>query len=86
MAFKIVWTDKAKSERKEIFTYWNWHNKSNEYSKSLNNLFKKHISFLASTPNIGNSTDCDGVKYLIVHTFFIFYRVDENEIVIMRIW
>lgn len=86
MAFKIVWSEIAKLDRKEIFTYWNNRNKSNEFSKKLNNLFNAHIDTLYLHPNIGKLTNKNNVRFLIVRDYLIFYEVTINQISILRIW
>ncbi len=37
---KIVWSLQARNNRVQILEFWFEHNKSIEYSKKLNNLFK----------------------------------------------
>jgi hypothetical protein len=41
MVKQIRWTEGAQFDRKEIFQYWNARNKTNNYSKKLNQLFKE---------------------------------------------
>ena len=57
MAKKIVWSFRAQNDRKEILRYWIKRNKSNEYSKKLNDLFKEAIRLISEYPEIGKITD-----------------------------
>jgi len=86
MAFNIVWTDKAKLDRKLIFSFWNWHNQSTAFSRKLNKSFNKQIESLPQNPTLGKLTNHRGIRYLIVRSFFIFYSISENHIILLRIW
>ena len=86
MAFKIVWTDKAKLDRKLIFSFWNRHNQSTVYSRKLHHLFNRQIESLPQNPTLGKLTDYTGIRHLIVRSFYIFYSLRENHIIILRIW
>lgn len=57
MAKQIVWSLKAQKDRKEILYYWRKRNKSNEYSKKLNGLFKEALKLISDYPEIGKITD-----------------------------
>jgi addiction module RelE/StbE family toxin len=86
MAFKIEWTEKAKQDRKEIFTYWNNRNKSTSYSKKLNLLFNNSIEHLQNFPLIGKASGYEDTRYLIVRDYLIFYKITITHIMILRIW
>ena len=86
MAFKIEWTINARLDRKEIFTYWNNRNKSNIYSRKLNNLFNTHVESLLKFPSIGKLTDYEQVRFLIVKDYLIFYKIEQQIISIVKIW
>ncbi len=75
MAFKIVWTDRARLDRKEILTYWNNRNKSNRYSRKLNLLFNNSIERLQDFPLIGKAIGYKDTRYLIVRDYLIFYKI-----------
>lgn len=86
MAFSIIWTEKARGDRKEIFTYWNNRNKSTLYSKKLNLLFNNGIEHLQNFPMIGRASGYKGIRYLIIRDYLIFYTIDVSHITIIRIW
>ena len=50
MAKQIIWSLRAQKDKKEIFKYWSQRNKSNRYSKKLNQLFKDAIQLLREHP------------------------------------
>lgn len=86
MARQIIWTIRAQSDRKEILHYWRVRNKSNTYSKKLNELINKAIKLMAAHPRIGRSTDIDNVRVKLVRDYLIFYEYSEDNIYILSIW
>lgn len=86
MVIRIEWSRQSKIDRKEIFTYWNNHNKSKNYSRKLNYLFNKHIGTLYDHPEIGKPTDIKNLRFLIVRDYMIFYEYLPSIVSIVRIW
>ena len=43
MVKQIIWSKRAKEDRKEILEYWLVRNKSNIYPLKINNVFKEAI-------------------------------------------
>jgi len=43
MAKQVIWSLRAQNDKKEILDYWRQRNKSNAYSKKLNELLKESI-------------------------------------------
>jgi len=86
MARKIIWSIRAREDRKAIFTYWNDRNKSNFYSKKLNRLFNHTISFLSEHPQIGRKTILENIHVKVVREYLIIYEITDSEIIIHTIW
>jgi len=86
MAKRLIWSNKAQINRKEIFEYWNNRNKSKVYSRKLNLIFNKHINLILKYPYIGISSDIDNVYLKTVRDFQIIYFVSPDTIVILEIW
>ena len=86
MASKINWSDKAQQDRKEIFKYWNTRNKSTEYSKKLNILIKYSVNYLKEFPTMGRESGYEGIRYLIVRDYLVFYKNYTDSITILRVW
>lgn len=86
MAKRIVWTDKAQSDRFSIFEYWNNRNKSKLYSKKLNNLINESLILVSKHPLIGKRTDVENVRVKLLRDYLIVYEEAENEIVVLTIW
>lgn len=86
MAKRIVWTQQAQKERKEILAFWIQRNKSNVYSKRLNEIFKNWISLLSQRPLIGRKTDITNVRVKLVKDYLIFYEVSNDTLYVLSIW
>ena len=86
MVKKVIWAKEASLERNNILAYWNWHNKSNEYSKKLLILFKGAINSIKSSPQVGKPTSRPDTKLRIVRDYFIVYRIKEDTIRILSVW
>lgn len=86
MARQIIWSIRAQEDKKEILKYWSQHNKSNRYSKKLNQFFKDAIELIREHPYIGKSTDDDSVRIKIVTNYLLIYEVTKSSIHILSIW
>ena len=86
MARKIIWSLRAQKDKKEIFKYWSQRNKSNRYSKKLNQLFKESVKLILEHPQVGKLTDTPSVWIKIVKEYLLIYEVLETSISILFIW
>ncbi len=86
MVKRIVWTNTARKARREILEYWIKHNGSSTYSKRLSKLFRIKAALLESGHYLGKPTDFQDVRVSLVSHFSIFYKVREEEIIIVGIW
>lgn len=86
MAKRIVWTNTAKKARRDILEYWIKHNGTNTYSKKLAKLFRIKVALLQSGHYLGKSTDFKDARVSLVSHFSIFYKVGDEEIIIVGIW
>lgn len=86
MAKQVIWSLRAQNDKKEILDYWRQRNKSNTYSKKLNELFKESIKIILDFPQIGKVTDDTKARIKIVRDYLIIYEETETQIVILTIW
>ena len=86
MAKVVVWSIRAQKERKEILEYWRLRNKSNTYSKKLNQLFKESVKIIKDFPQIGKPTDDTNTRIKIVRDYLMIYEETESQIHILTIW
>ncbi|NGM63597.1 type II toxin-antitoxin system RelE/ParE family toxin [Sphingobacterium sp. SGG-5] len=83
---KIVWTEKANLERKEILEYWINRNKSKSFSVKLNRLIISDLKLLSLSPFIGRKTKIENVRVKIVRDYLIFYEILKEEILVLTVW
>lgn len=87
MVKQIIWSTRAQNDRKEIFKYWNTRNKSNTYSKKLNELFKEAVRLIFEYPEIGKPTNDKNARIKIVREYLIIYEIDDKDrLLILTIW
>lgn len=86
MAKQVIWSLRAQNDKKEILNYWNQRNKSNTYSKKLNELFKESIKIILDFPQIGKVTDDTQARIKIVRDYLIIYEETEVQVIILTIW
>jgi toxin YoeB len=86
MAKKIKWTTRSLFDRTNIYRYWLNRNKSNEYSEKLESLFERSANVIANFPQIGTETKYRDVFAKVVKDYKIFYRIENDEIQILRVW
>ncbi|MEP4534117.1 MAG: type II toxin-antitoxin system RelE/ParE family toxin [Cyclobacteriaceae bacterium] len=86
MAKEIKWTTKSIIDRVNIYKYWLERNQSNSYPEKLEKLFEKSAEIISQFPYIGTRTDYRDIYSKIVRDYKIFYRVNSDEIQILRVW
>ena len=86
MAKQVIWSLRAQNDKKEILDYWRQRNKSNTYSKKLNELFKESIRIILDFQQIGKVTDDTKARIKIVRDYLIIYEETETQIFILTIW
>ncbi len=86
MALKLRWTRQAIDDKKEILKYWTIRNKSSEYSKKLNEEFKRSLELVKKYPNIGKPSEIEGIRLKIVKDYFIVYKETNGIVFVLNIW
>ena len=86
MVRQITWTARAQNDRRKIFEYWNNRNKSNLYSRKLNELIRQSLVLIAKYPRFGKRTDKKNVRLKVLKEYLIIYEVLPKEIIVLTIW
>lgn len=86
MVRKVIWSEKAAFERREILNYWINRNKSKSYSKKLNHQIRKTILLISEFPELGIQTDRPNIRVRVVNIYLIFYEIKDENIWILTIW
>ena len=85
MAWQIIWSARAQKDRENIFQFWNDHNGSTNFSQKLYDLFNNNFDILKTRPFIGQKTTKPNVYVIVVLKFLIYYKVQENAVIVMHI-
>ncbi len=86
MVKRVIWSQIAQNDRKEILNYWFHRNKSKTYSKKLNELFIKSIKLISDFPEIGKPTDIPNVRIKLVRDHLLVYEAQIDKILILTIF
>ena len=82
----VIWSNRAKIKRFEILSFYNSRNKSNKFSKKLNQRINREIKLLTKSPNIGIKTDIENVRGLIIDNIVLYYEITQNTIMVLFLW
>ena len=83
---KIVWTQEAYEERKQILAYWLERNQSKTYPVKLNKLIKDTLQIASIYPESGRKTNFENVRVLMIRDYLLFYEVNKTTIFVLSIW
>ncbi|MCY7361862.1 MAG: type II toxin-antitoxin system RelE/ParE family toxin [Ignavibacteria bacterium] len=87
---RIVWSIRAKEDRREILEYWIKANGNSRYSLKLRKEFNQLIRFLKDFPNLGKRVYNYDARCLVKGDYKIFYDLNEDynnlEIIVLHIW
>ncbi len=86
MAKQIIWSTRAQNDRKQILEYWRSRNKSNTYSKKLDQRFREAINIIRDYSQIGKQTDDQKVRIKIVKDYLLIYEETSDSIIVLTIW
>lgn len=82
----IVWTNTSKIEKRKILQFWVDHNKNSDYSISLNKEINDILDSVSIFHYLGKPTNFEKIRVIIVRNFSIFYKITDDEILVVGIW
>ncbi|MCT3925085.1 type II toxin-antitoxin system RelE/ParE family toxin [Elizabethkingia anophelis] len=85
-ARKIIWTQKANIERRDILEYSIDRNKSKKFSIKLNKLIVGTIKQIAENRGIGRKTNLENIRVKIIRDYLLFYEFDESYLKVLTLW
>jgi plasmid stabilization system protein ParE len=83
---KIVWTETAAKQRRELLRYWTERNKSTSYAEKLIDIISKHIKVISKNPEAYKKSQIDEVRESAMGHFSLFYKISSNHIIVMAFW
>ena len=86
MAKRVIWSLRAKEDRKSILEYWIERNGNKIYSRKLAKQFREKIKYIAQYNYIGTATDIENVRAAVCGNYILFYEIDEKFVKILAVW
>ena len=83
---KIVWTETAAKQRREVLRYWTERNKSTTYAEKLIEITEKHIKVISKNPEAFKQTEIEGVRESAMGHFSLYYKITTDQIIVMAFW
>jgi plasmid stabilization system protein ParE len=83
---KIVWTETASKQRREILKYWTERNESTIYAKKLIEITAKHLKVISKNPEAFKETEIDDVRESAMGHFSLYYKITPDQIIVMAFW
>ena len=83
---KIVWTETAAKQRREIMNYWTERNKSTTYAEKLIEITAKHLKVISKNPNAFKETEMNDVRESAMGHFSLFYKITPDQLIVMSFW
>ena len=83
---KIVWTETAAKQRREILRYWTERNKSTSYAEKLIEIIAKHLKVISKNPEAYKESQIDEVRESAMGHFSLYYKISSNHIIVMAFW
>jgi plasmid stabilization system protein ParE len=83
---KIVWTETAAKQRREILRYWIERNKSSTYAAKLIGITAKHLKVISKNPEVFKESEIDEVRESAMGHFSLYYKIISDQIIVMAFW
>ncbi len=83
---KVVWTETAARQRREILAYWTNRNKSTVYAEKLIKLTAARIKVILSHPESYKTTVYPETRISAMGHFSILYKLTEDQLIITAFW
>jgi plasmid stabilization system protein ParE len=83
---KVIWTETAARQRRQILAYWIERNGSKTYAEKLIRHSTRHLAVIAKNPEAFAETEYTGIRESAMGHFSIYYKQLDDQIVVMAFW
>jgi len=83
---KVVWTETAAKQRREILRYWTTRNGSTTYAEKLIKFTAVRIKVLLKHPEAYKTTIYPETRISAMGHFSILYRLNDTHLIITSFW
>jgi len=83
---KVVWTETAARQRREIFEYWTLRNKSTAYAEKLIRQIAARVKVILIHPESYKTTIYPETRISAMGHFSILYKLTDEQLIITAFW
>ena len=83
---KIVWSETAAKQRREILKYWTERNGSTTYAEKLIEITAKHLKVIAKSPEAFKESEMNNIRESAMGHFSLYYKSTSDQIIVMAFW
>ena len=83
---KIIWSNRAESELKNVLDYFNIRNGNSKYSLKLLKEINQLLNTLLKNESLGRLTINKRTRVIVMSVYLIYYNITETEIQILSFW
>ena len=83
---KIVWTETAAKQRREILKYWTERNQSTVYAEKLIEITAKHLKVILKTPEAFKESEINNIRESAMGHFSLYYKITADQLIVMAFW
>lgn len=83
---KIIWTETAAKQRREILRYWTERNRTTTYAEKLIKITAKHLKVISKNPEAFKETEMNDVRESAMGHFSLYYKITPDQIIVMAFW
>lgn len=83
---KIVWTETAAIQRRNVLEYWVYRNQSPTYSLKLLALSNQKAELIALNPYLFKTAEFPDTRVVSMGHYSLFYKISDQSIIITAFW
>ena len=83
---KIVWTETAARQRREILRYWIERNNNSYFAEKLIKVTASHIKIISKHPHAFKESEIENVHESSMGHFSIYYKSTSEQLIILAFW
>ena len=83
---RVIWTNTAAKQRREVLKYWTIKNDSTLYAEKLIKLIKDRVTIISKNPQAFRSTTFQNVRVSALGHFSIYYKYTNDELIVVAFW
>lgn len=80
---KIVWTETAAKQRRDILRYWTERNKATTYAEKLIEITTKHLKVISKNPEAFRVTEIDEIRESAMGHFSLYYKIIPKHLIVI---